>query len=95
MAHPENQLQRIHEKFQQLVKLHQVLQKENEKLKTDFKKMSMRCDELSQDVEKFRQQAEILKLSGNGMDEKEKRDLEKRLNQYVREIDRCITLLNE
>jgi archaellum component FlaC len=95
MTHPEIQLKRVYEKFQQLVKLHQGLQKENEKLKADFKKMSMRCEELSQEADKFRQQTEILKLSGSDMDEKEKKDLEKRLNQYVREIDRCIALLNE
>ncbi|MEO6963109.1 MAG: hypothetical protein ABIY90_14125 [Puia sp.] len=95
MTHPEIQLKRVYEKFQQLVKLHQGLQKENEKLKADFKNMSMRCDALSQEADKFRQQTEILKLSGSDMDEKEKKDLEKRLNQYVREIDRCIALLNE
>jgi len=95
MTHPEIQLKRVYEKFQQLVKLHQGLQKENEKLKADFKKMSMRCEALSQEADKFRQQTEILKLSGSDMDEKEKKDLEKRLNQYVREIDRCIALLNE
>lgn len=95
MTHPEIQLKRVYEKFQQLVKLHQGLQKENEKLKADFKKMSMRCEGLSQEADKFRQQTEILKLSGSDMDEKEKKDLEKRLNQYVREIDRCIALLNE
>ncbi len=95
MTHPETQLKRVHEKFQQLVKLHQAMQKENEKLKAEFKSLSMRCDDLSKDVEKFRLQAEILKMSGSGLDEKEKKDLEKRLNQYVREIDRCIALLNE
>jgi FtsZ-binding cell division protein ZapB len=95
MTHPETQLKRVHEKFQQLVKLHQVLQKENEKLKEDSKKMSARCEALSLEAEKFRQQSEILKLSGNGLDEQEKKDLEKRLNQYVREIDRCIALLHE
>ena len=55
----------------------------------------MRCEALSQEADKFRQQTEVLKLSGSDMDEKEKKDLEKRLNQYVREIDRCIALLNE
>lgn len=95
MTHPEIQIKRVYEKFQQLVKRHQGLQKENEKLKADFRKMSMRCEELSQEADKFRQQTEILKLSGSDMDEKEKKDLEKRLNQYVREIDRCIALLNE
>lgn len=95
MTNPEDQLKRVHGKFQQLIKLHQSLQKENEKLKADFKKISMRCEELSKEAEKFRQQADVLKLSGNGLNIKEKKDLEKRLNQYVREIDRCINLLNE
>jgi len=95
MAPPEDQLKRVHEKFLQLVKLHQDLQKENEKLKAEFKKMTLRCEELSQEAEKFRQQADVLKLSGNGLNEMEKKDLEKRLSQYVREIDRCIALLNE
>jgi len=95
MAPPEDQLKRVHEKFLQLVKLHQDLQKENEKLKAEFKKMTLRCEGLSQEAEKFRQQADVLKLSGNGLNEMEKKDLEKRLSQYVREIDRCIALLNE
>ncbi|MDP4129010.1 MAG: hypothetical protein Q8918_04835 [Bacteroidota bacterium] len=95
MTNPEIQLKRVYEKFQQLAKLHQGLQKENERLKADFKKMSVRCEELAQEAEKFRQQTEILKLSGTDMNEKEKKDLEKRLSQYVREIDRCIALLNE
>ena len=46
MAHPEKQLKRVHEKFQQLVKQYQALQKENERLKADLKKMSTRCEEL-------------------------------------------------
>jgi len=95
MTNPEIQLKRVYEKFQLLAKLHLGLQKENERLKADFKKMSLRCEELAREAEKFRQQTEILKLSGTDMNEKEKKDLEKRLSQYVREIDRCIALLNE
>jgi archaellum component FlaC len=95
MTHPDDQLRRVHEKFLQLVKLHQDLQKENEKLKADYKKITLSCEELSQEAEKFRQQTDVLKLSGSGLNENEKKDLEKRLNQYVREIDRCIALLNE
>jgi hypothetical protein len=34
-------------------------------------------------------------LSGRGMEETEKKLLERRLNQYVREIDKCIALLQE
>jgi archaellum component FlaC len=95
MTQPEIQLKRVHEKILLLVKQHQSLQKENERLKEELKKMQFRCEAISRDAEKFRQQAEVLKLSGNRMEETDKRTLEKRLNQYVREIDKCIALLQE
>jgi hypothetical protein len=95
MTQPELQLKRVHEKILLLVKQHQTLQKENERLKEELKKMQVRGEALSRDAEKFRQQAEVLKLSGRGMEENDKKMLEKRLNQYVREIDKCIALMQE
>ncbi len=95
MTQPEIQLKRVHEKILLLLKQHQAIQKENERLKEDLKKMQVRGEALSRDAEKFRQQAEVLRLSGRGMEETEKKLLERRLNQYVREIDKCIALLQE
>jgi regulatory protein YycI of two-component signal transduction system YycFG len=95
MTQPEIQLKRVHEKILLLLKQHQNLQKENERLKEDLKKMQVRGDLLTQDAEKFRHQADVLKLSGRGLEEPDKKMLEKRLNQYVREIDKCIALLQE
>lgn len=96
MTGSETQLKRIQDKFSIMVKNYQGLQKENEKIKSDFQKLSERCDSLGREAEKLRQQSEIMKFNGNGaMQEGEKKDLEKRLNQYVREINRCIALLND
>ena len=95
MTQPELQLKRVHEKILLLLKQHQSLQKENERLKEDLKKMQLRGEALTQDAEKFRQQADVLKLSGRGLEEAEKKLLEKKLSQYVREIDKCIALLQE
>jgi hypothetical protein len=95
MTQPELQFKRVHEKILLLLKQHQNLQKENERLKEELKKMQDRGDILSRDAEKFRQQAEVSKLSGRGLEEGDKKMLEKRLNQYVREIDKCIALLQE
>lgn len=92
---PEIQLKRVQNKIMQLVKEYYTLQRENERLKEDLKKIQTRCEAISHDAEKFRQQAEVLKLSGRGLDEPDKKILEKRLNQYVREIDRCIALMQE
>jgi hypothetical protein len=46
-------------------------------------------------LEQLQQQAEILKATKAAMSHGEKRALEKRLGQYIREIDRCIALLGE
>ena len=95
MTQPELQFKRVHEKVLLLLKQHQNLQKENDRLKEELKKMQDRGDVLSRDAEKFRQQAEVSKLSGRGLEAGDKKMLEKRLNQYVREIDKCIALLQE
>jgi DNA-directed RNA polymerase specialized sigma54-like protein len=91
----EQQLKRTGEKLQQLLKQYLLLQKENGKLKQEIQQMANRNDVLSVQSEKWQQQTEILKLSKGEMDETEKKAFEKRLNQYVKEIDRCIALLNE
>ena len=96
MTGPDQQLKRIHDKFSLVVKNYHGLQKENEKMKSDYQKLSERCDSLGREAEKLRQQSELMKYNTNdGMQEGEKKDLEKRLNQYVREINRCIALLND
>ncbi|HCL82815.1 MAG TPA: hypothetical protein DIC22_02515 [Chitinophagaceae bacterium] len=95
MSQPEIQLKRVHEKIVLLLKQYQALQKEHERLKEDLKKMQARCESITGDAEKFRLQAEVSRLSGRGMEETDKKTLEKRLNQYVREIDKCIALLQE
>ena len=95
MTQPEIQLKRVHEKVLLLLKQFQVLQKENERLKDYLNKMNLRCENISHEAEKFRQQTEVLRLTGRGMEEADKKILEKRLNKYVREIDKCIALLQE
>ena len=95
MTQAELQIKRVHEKIGLLLKQHLMLQKENERLRDDLKKMQLRCEDLTRDAEKSRQQADVSKLSGRGLEEADKKMLEKRLNQYVREIDKCIALLQE
>jgi hypothetical protein len=95
MTQAELQIKRVHEKIGLLLKQHLALQKENERLREDLKKMLIRCEDLTRDAEKSRQQADVSKLSGRGLDVADKKMLEKRLNQYVREIDKCIALLQE
>jgi hypothetical protein len=91
----EDQLGRMNDKLQQLLRKYLVLQKENERLRLDIEEVNNRGNSLLAESEKWRQQAEILKLSKGQMGEAEKKAFEKRLNQYVKEIDRCIAMLGE
>jgi len=95
MSQLEQQLKRMNEKLQQLLKQYHSVQKENERLRNEFQQMTSRFNAASVESEKWHQQTEILKLSKEQMNDTEKKAFEKRLNQYVKEIDRCIALLNE
>ncbi|PWT72797.1 MAG: hypothetical protein C5B59_14910 [Bacteroidetes bacterium] len=91
----EHQLRRVNEKLQLLIKQYHILQKENERLRQEKDQESSRCQDLTLESEKWQQQAQLLKMTKEEMDEGEKKAFEKRLSQYVKEIDRCIAILNE
>jgi len=91
----ELQLRRIQEKLQQLLKQRDGLLKENGKLKEVVGQLRQEQARHSARLEQLQQQVEILKATKAAMGEGEKRALEKRLGQYIREIDRCIALLGE
>lgn len=91
----ELQVKRISEKLQQLLRQRDSLLKENEKLKGDLRDLKSDHSSHTIRLEQLQQQVELLKLSKGEMNVTEKKALEKRLGQYIREIDRCIALLAE
>lgn len=91
----QEQIDRINEKLQVLLKKYQALQKENERIKLDLDNRNGKEKEWRDKTESLQQQVEILKASSGQLDETAKKDFEKRINQYLKEIDRCIALLGE
>jgi len=91
----ELQVQRIHDKLQQVLRQRETLLKENNRLKEELQQLRRSEGNRTDQVEQLRQQVEILKAKKGEMPLAEKAVLEKRLNQYIREIDRCIALLGE
>jgi predicted nuclease with TOPRIM domain len=91
----ELRVQRINDKLQLLLRQREALLKENEKLKTELREWKAVHKSHAARLEQLQQQVEILKASKGEMNEGEKKGFEKRLNQYIREIDRCIALLAE
>ncbi|MEO5593660.1 MAG: hypothetical protein ABIR15_09380 [Chitinophagaceae bacterium] len=91
----EQHIQRINEKLQQLLKGYRFVQKENEKLKKELADIRGLHTERSKQIEELEQKVAVLKTATSNMTEGDKKDLEKRLNHYIKEIDRCISILSE
>lgn len=95
MSELEEQFKRVNNKLQQLLKQHLLLQKENEKLKDILKIVQLSRDQDTEQINKLQQQVSILKTSIGQMTEADKKAFEKQINQYIKEIDKCIGLLSE
>ena len=76
-----------------LLKQHIILQKENQSLKVELDKIKKEASQFRENSETLKQQVEILKYSNGDMSDEDKKQFEKRINSYIKEIDRCITML--
>ena len=93
MSTTEQHLKRIQDKLQQLLKHYVVLQKENGKLKEELEAALQKISTQQKAGDELKQQVSILKVSSGEMNESDKKEFEKRINGYLKEIDRCIALL--
>ena len=88
-------IDRIREKAQELFRRGQALQKEVERLTRENDLLrSQEATQMAQ-INQLRRQVDVLKMNVGNLNEQDKKTLEKQLNQYIREIDRCIALLTE
>ncbi len=88
------QIQRIEDKVQQLLKEYslarkeiQQLQKENDRLQEQLKLQNGQVAELNQ-------KADSLKMYAGGLPGSTKKELEKRIDTYLKDIDKCLALLH-
>ncbi len=91
----DENIKRINNKLQQLLKQLQVLQKENEKLNSTLLALNENQEKDKLYILQLQQQVGILKSAAGQMTEEDKKSFEKNINQYLREIDKCIGLLSE
>ncbi|MFL5772600.1 MAG: hypothetical protein ACJ75F_05550 [Flavisolibacter sp.] len=89
------QFNTINEKLQMLLKQYNRLQKENERLKDELVQAKQIEMHSRQQLENFQQQVSILKVTSGDMNDRDKKDFEKKINQYLKEIDKCISFLSQ
>ncbi len=93
MEELELQLANLQNKLQLLLKQSQHLIKENIGLKNENEQLVDALNKKDEAIQKMQQQIDALKFN-NTMDKDEKRHLEKRIDEYLREIDKCLSILN-
>jgi predicted nucleic acid-binding Zn-ribbon protein len=95
MTELELKIKTIQAKLQQLLKEYSVLQKENQRLEKELSKSKEQYVQQQLQIDTLKQQMEVAKISSGNWNEKDKKEFEKRISSYVKEIDRCIVLLSE
>lgn len=95
MSTTDQHLKRIHDKLHLLLKGHNAMVKENKKLKDELNSANKRLSDQQQSAEELKQQVSILKVSAGDMNDADKKEFEKRINSYLKAIDRCIALLGK
>ena len=91
----EQHLKRIQEKVQHLLKQHTALQKENETLRDELGQLRKEASQFRENSATLQQQVEIMKYNNGDMDAEDRKQFEKRINSYIKEIDRCIAMLSK
>lgn len=88
-------MKRIQEKVQHLIKSHHLLQQENEQLKRDVRIANERQDLFKNKMDSLEEKVTAMKIATGQLNDTDRKEVEKKLNHYLKEIDRCITLLSE
>ncbi|MEO8116211.1 MAG: hypothetical protein ABI653_01105, partial [Bacteroidota bacterium] len=81
--------------LQVLLKKFAVIQKENSRLKQDLEKYKKSLAEKEIQVESLQQKVDILHLSAASMDETSRKELNKRIQTYIEDIEKCIQTLKK
>lgn len=90
-----DQLKNISEKCQELVKRYEQVKKENERLKAELIPAKQREMGFLEQIATLEQKLIVLKAGTGQLDDTEKKELDKKLHTYLKEIDRCISMLSE
>ena len=83
------------EKLQQLLKKYLLLQKDNETLRTDCSALQKKESDYKMAIEELNQKVNILQAASGQMTNKDQKEFEKKISQYIKELDKCIGILSE
>lgn len=89
------QFKRVTTKLQELVKKYDLLKKENERLRAELIPAKEREVVFLEQIASLEQRVMVLKAGTGKMDESDRKELDKRIHTYLKEIDKCISMLSD
>jgi DNA repair exonuclease SbcCD ATPase subunit len=95
LSNLEQHIKRVNEKLQQLLKDYQQLQKDNLRQSVLIEELKKAKESGTHQIETLKEQVGILKAAAGRMNEADKKEFEKNINRYIRDIDKCIGILSE
>ncbi len=96
MSDYTQQLDRIHKKVEMLIEYCDALKEQNQLLLGENESLRGSFSELKNEFKQLEEKHRILKLAKSFGDTNEKTlDIKSKINDFVREIDKCIATLNK
>jgi DNA anti-recombination protein RmuC len=83
----------LKQKAEKLVEKHELLTQENEKLSEKVTKLKEELTEKDQQFSAVNDKMSLLKIAGN-VDNESTKDVKLKINEMVREIDKCIAQIS-
>jgi len=90
-----DQISRVSAKVNRLVKDYRSLQRENDRLRQELDRKAQALGVAMDRCAHLERQAGILQASAGTLDEEGRREIGRLIEQYVREIDKCIARMGE
>ncbi|MDD2793203.1 MAG: hypothetical protein PHD73_08485 [Sediminibacterium sp.] len=84
----------LQEKLQLLIREYRQLQKENSRLQKDIAVLQSEQQKKADQLAHLEEKVAAVQLTGGSRDEAEKARLQKKIDTYLREIDKCLALLH-
>lgn len=95
MADVKIHINRIEEKLSALSLKIRSLKKENEKVRKELEEKTIECDLATSTVKQMELKLNVIKSTESDDSKESRTALEKKINDYIREIDKCIALLGD
>lgn len=90
------QLQNIKAKVEKLAAANDMLKNENERLKKENEKVVETLEIQKNTIKDLEEYNKIIKIAGGlNLSKTDVREVKLKINEYIREIDRCIARLSE